>query len=130
MPITVELIKDHRVVLQTYSDPLDATQMNDLKNRMQRDILPAAIGKMHVIADFRQVQNLPGTLLSSGSQMLSKAHPNTGTVIFVTQNAFVSSMAQIFSRVASKHTFRITQTLDDAMKIVDDILAKELSLPG
>ena len=128
MPVTVELIKDHRVVLQTYSDPLDATQMNDLKNRMQRDILPAAIGKMHVIADFRQVANLPGMLLGSGSRMLMSAHPNTGTIIFVTQNAFVSSMAQIFSRIAARHTFKLAQTLDEALKFADDILAKETSI--
>ena len=70
MSIHVELINENRVVLQTYSDPLDHTQMTALRLKMEREILPLAAEKLHIIADFRGVKNLPGTILSSGSGMM------------------------------------------------------------
>ncbi len=125
MPITVELIRQNRAVLQTYCDPVDAAQMHELKNRMQQDILPAASGKIHIIADFRQVKNLPGMILSSGARMLNTAHPNTGTIIFIAPNAFIGSMAGIFSRIAARHTFKMAQSLDEALEIIDSLLVNE-----
>lgn len=125
MPITVELIRNNRVVLQIYSDPVDTAQMHELKNRMNQDILPVATGKIHIIADLRQVQNLPNVILTSGTRMLSAAHPNTGTIVFIIQNAFVGSMARVFSRIAARHTFKMAQSLDEALEIIDSILVKE-----
>lgn len=126
MPITVELIRDNHVVLQTYCDPLDATQMNELKNKMQREILPAAAGKVHIIADFRQVQNIPSTILSSGARMLGTAHPNTGTMVLLTQSAFIGSMGRVFSRLAPRHSIKMVQSLDEAMEIVDALLSQDI----
>ncbi|GIL14117.1 MAG: hypothetical protein BroJett038_28370 [Chloroflexota bacterium] len=125
MSITVELVRENRVVLQTYSNPVDTAQIHELKNRMQRDILPAATGKIHIIADLRQVRNLPNMILSSGARMLNAAHPNTGTIVFITQNAFVGSMARVFSRIAAQHTFKMARSLDEALEIIDSILVKE-----
>jgi hypothetical protein len=122
MPVTLELIHDDRVVLQTYSDPLSAADFYELKNRMEKELLPAAAAKLHVIADFRQVHNLPGTMLSSGTRMLSTAHPNTGTIIAVTQSAFVSRMAQIFSHLAARHQFRAVPSLDEALALMNQTL--------
>ncbi len=90
MPIQVELIKENKVVLQTYSDPLTNLDLSQLKNQMVNEILPSATGKLHVIADLRDIRNLPGTILSSGSSMLQTPHANTGLVICVTSNSLLT----------------------------------------
>jgi hypothetical protein len=125
MPIQVEFIKDNRVVLQTYCDPLDSAQMSALKMKMEREIFPQTAKKVHIIADFSAVKNLPGTILSSGSRMLSSAHPHTGTILFVTTSGFVQAMARVFSVVSSNQTFKIVSSLEQALAEIDALLAKE-----
>ncbi len=127
MPIQVELIRDNRVILQTYSDPLDSAHMSALRNKMDRVILPAAEGKVHIIADFRAVKNLPGTILSSGTTMLSNSHPNTGQIVCVTPSAFINAMARIFVSLSAKANVpvKIVQSLEEAYAEIDTLLANE-----
>ncbi len=125
MPIQVEYIKDNRAVLQTYTDPLDNVQMRQLKDKMEQEVFPAAPQKLHIIADFRAVWNLPGTILTSGSTMLASAHPKTGMIILVTKNSFVNTMANIFSKLAPKQTFKIVQSIEQAYSELDRLIAQE-----
>lgn len=124
MPIQIELIRENRVVLQTYSEPLNSSEINNLKVKMESVILASAIGKLHIIADFRGIQNLPGTILSSGSNMLRKAHSNTGQIVFITSSAFVGAMARILVKLSPKQQLIVVQTLDEAYKEIDALLAK------
>jgi hypothetical protein len=124
MPIQVELIKDNRVVLQTYTDPLDNTDLVALRLKMDRDIFPATEGKLHIIADFRAVKNLPTTTLTSGSAMLRKAHSNTGHIICVTENTFVTIIANVFANLAPKYQVKVVRSLEEAYREIDALLAK------
>ena len=123
MPVQIELIRENTVVLQTYSEPLDSRQMIELKDRMDRIILPAAVGKMHIIADFTHITNLPGTILSSGTSMLRTPHVNSGRIICVTPNAFVKAMAHVFARLSAKQSVKVVQSLEEAYREVDAILS-------
>ncbi len=125
MPINVELIKDNRAVLQTYSDPIDHAQMNALRIKMEGEILPQTGEKIHIIADFSAVKNLPGSILSSGAGMLRGAHPNTGVVICVTSGAFVNAMAGIFTKLTGGDRFRIVRSLAEAHNEIDQLLLSE-----
>ncbi len=122
MPIQTEMIRENRVILQTYSEPLKSHEMNDLRTLMQNLILPSASDKLHIIADFSAIQNVPGTILSSGSGMLRTPHSNTGQIICVTSNTFIKAMANIFVKLAPKHTFSIVGSLEEAYKEVDTLL--------
>lgn len=122
MPIQVEMIRENKVVLQTYTDPLNSSDLNNLRNQMENNILPSASGKIHVIADFSGVKNLPGTILSSGSGMLRTPHSNTGQIICVTRNSFVNAMAKIFVKLSPKQPVMVMQSLDEAYKVVDALL--------
>jgi hypothetical protein len=124
MPIQVELIRENNVVLQTYSDPLDSAQINQLRDQMEHDILPTAQGKLHIIADFRGVKNLAGTVLSSGTTMLRNPHMNTGSIVAVTTNSFVGAMAHIFGGLVPRQAFKVVKSLDEAYAEIDTILAK------
>jgi hypothetical protein len=122
MPIQVEFIKNNCAVLQTYSDPLSSAQMNALKIKMEQEIFPTTTGKVHIIADFTGVKNLPGTILSSGSSMLQSAHPNTGTIICVTASGFIQGMARVLTVLSSKQSFKIVTSLDAAFTEIDVLL--------
>ena len=123
MPIQVDLIKENKVVLQTYSDPLTNYDLGNLKNQMVNEILPSATGKLHVIADLQNIRNLPGTILSSGSSMLQSPHPNTGLVICVTSNSFLNAMAHILAKLVPKQPVKVVKTLEEAYKEVDRLLS-------
>ena len=129
MPIKVELLNKNRVVLQTYSDPVDAAQMDALKDQMNKDVLANAPGLMHIIADFRQVSDVPRTMLTSGSSMMRRAHPNTGTILVVVQNSFIQTMAQVFGRITRNTNFKVVGSMDDALTIVDALLADPSPTP-
>ena len=122
MPVQTEMIRENRVILQTYSEPLNAHDMNNLRALMEDVIFPAASGKLHVIADFSNIQNVPGTILSSGSSMLRVPHRNTGKIILVTSNAFINSMARILVRLSPRQSFIAVDSLEEAYKEVDALL--------
>jgi hypothetical protein len=123
MSIQTTLIRENRVVLQTYTEPLNDRQMQDLRKLMESEILPAATGKLIIIADFSNIQNLPGTILGSGSGMLRTPHLNTGMIICVTPNAFIKAMAKILFKLSPKHTFTVVGSLQEAYNAVDQLLA-------
>jgi hypothetical protein len=124
MPIQIEVIPGKHVVLQTYTDPLDSDQLLSLQHTMDHDILAVAETKMHIIADFRGVKNLPGTVLSSGAAMLRTAHMNTGMIICVTNNTLVTAMAYVFSSLAPRQPFGVTKTLEEAYAKIDEMMLK------
>lgn len=125
MPVQVVLTKENRVVLQTFSDPVSNADMLQVKTKMEHEILPGSTQKLHIIADFSAVWNLPGTILTSGSNMLSRAHPNTGSIICVTQNGFIRAMARVLVTLSPKHSFKIVHSLDEAYAEVDRLLTQE-----
>ena len=124
MPVQIELIRENTVVLQTYSEPLDSRQMIELRDQMDQVILPSAAGKMPIIADFSNIRNLPGTILTSGTSMIRKPHANSGQIIFVTSNAFVNAMAHTFARLSFKQSIKVVQSLEKAYQAVDALLSE------
>jgi hypothetical protein len=130
MPVTVEIIKHGRVTLQTYSDPLEINDMYALKTQMQQEILPAAAGKMHIIADFRLVRRLPTTLLSRGAFMLNNAHPNTGIVVVIIENPLVNRMARAFTGLTPKQSVKVVRSFNEAEKTINQALDSELLEPS
>ena len=122
MPIQTTLIRENKVVLQSYTEPLNNNEMNELRMLMEEVIFPSAKGKLHVIADFSGIQNVPGTILSSGSAMLRTPHPNTGYIILVTSNAFINGMARMLVRLSPKQSFIVVRSLEEAYQEVDALL--------
>lgn len=126
MPVQIELTKDNRVVLQTYTEPLTSAHMVELKDRMDREILPASQHIVHIIVDFQGITSLPTSILTSGVNMMNRAHPNTGSVICVTRSEFVSAMARIFSGVLSRRRVRVVTSLEQAYDEIDALLTEQV----
>jgi hypothetical protein len=122
MPIQLELIKENRVVLQTYSDPVDSTQLNELREHMDLIILPATTGKIHIIADFRGVKNLSGPVISLGAQMLYSRHLNTGMLVCITTNPLIIAMINVVSGLIPRQSFAVVSSFEAADNIIDQVL--------
>ena len=122
MPIDVKLIQADQIVLQTWREPVDAEQMNRLKELMHNVILPAAPDKLHIIADFCQVEYLPSVLVRNGVRMLNNAHPNTGMILFVTQDAAFMTLANILMRLLPRCSLRIVPSVEEALAIAGSLL--------
>lgn len=126
MPIIVELIREGRAVLQTYSDPVSEADMAGLRDKMELEILPNATSPIPIIADFRQISNVPKTLLWNGRHWLKKAHPNTGTVIGVVKAGFgfIPALAGVFSRFQfrTQEMFVVTDSLEKALVKLNQLL--------
>jgi hypothetical protein len=124
MPVQVEFIKENRVVLQTYTDPLVKADLIASQQTMICDIFPYSMGKLHIISDFGNVKNLPSTILRSGSAMMRTAHPNTGHIICVTQSSFITKMAYVFARLSPQYPVKVVGSLEEAYREVDALLAQ------
>ena len=125
MPIAVELIKQGRVALQTYSDPLVMQDLELLNDRMRIEILAPATHKVHILADFRLVRHLPIFILARGASQLDRAHPNTGTIVGILENPMIYRMGLMFASLVPKHAVLVARSFDEAMKMIDDLLANE-----
>ena len=127
MPVTVELIYQGGVALQTYSDPLEMAHLDALKSKMDQEILSGASGKVHIIADFRQVHNLPGMILTRGSRMLNNAHPNTGLIVAIIAHPLVYRMAHVFASLIARGSFKVASTFEEAVQIINAPVTTALS---
>jgi hypothetical protein len=125
MPIAVELVKQGRVALQTYSDPLVMQDLELLNDRMRLEILSAAAHKVHILADFRLVRHLPIFILARGASLLDRTHPNTGTIVGILENHMVYRMGLMFTSLVPKHDIRVARSFDEAMEMIDELLADE-----
>jgi hypothetical protein len=130
MPVTLELIKQGRVALQTYSDPLTMAHIVAVQAQIRDDILPAAVGMVYFIADFRQVHRLPPDILTRGAVMLDHTSANTGTIVAVFSNAVLYRMARAFVKMVPRHSVIIANSIDEALTIIEDLLAKEDAPPA
>jgi hypothetical protein len=122
MPILVELVRENRAILQTYTDPLFKADLIASQQIMIRDIFPHSVDKLPIIADFGSVKNLPSIVLRSGSAMMRTAHPNTGHIICVTQSAFVTEIAHVFARLSPQYPVKVVGSLEEAYREVDALL--------
>jgi hypothetical protein len=123
VPIQVEFIRENRAVLQTYIDPLVRADLIASQQIMIRDIFPRSVDKLPIIVDFRRVNNLPSMVLKSSSVMMRTAHPNTGHIICVTRSAFVTKIAHVFAKLSPQYPVKVVQTLEEAYREVDALLA-------
>lgn len=130
MPISISSIKAGRVALQTYTDPLTMRDLELLYDTMRDEYLAPATCHVHIIADFRAVQRPPIFLLARGASQLDRTHPNTGSIIGVLSNGLIYRMGLMFVSLVPNHTIILTRSLEDAMRIADDILEREQNEPS
>jgi hypothetical protein len=78
--------------------------------------------RVDIILDMRTSQRIPGNALLHIKNIAEKQPPNVGLSIFVTTNAFITSMYNMAIKVYGKiaYYFRLVSTLDDAHAMIEN----------
>src|SRR5215813_6578658 len=122
MTLHIEMARDNRVAVQTFSDPVDIPEVVEIVARLQRDYLDHATKPLHALVDFRRVTKLPSHMLSGVMGPMRKVHPMSGAIVIVTEGAFMSLMAGVLARLVPQYRMYVCKTLDEAWRIIDEIL--------
>src|SRR5258708_4975429 len=125
MPIKIELLRDGRVILQTYTDPLDMMELIQNVKKLQTEVLDHATRRVHTLTDATGVTRLPSNLLSGGAASIKNVHPMGGEIVIVTSNNFINTMSNLFKRVVPKYKISVFTTLEAGWAEIDRILAQE-----
>lgn len=125
MPVNVTLLKDGRVSLTTYTDPLDMKEIAAASEKANNDYLEKATKPVHSIMDFGGVHRLPANILSRSATMARELHPMVGVMVIVTPNTFINMMAHALVRALPTRKILVCSTLDEAWAIIDKVLADE-----
>src|SRR5258708_3468498 len=125
MPIKIELLRDGRVILQTYTDPLDMMELIQNVKKLQSEILDHATRRVHTLTDATGVTKLPSNLLSGGAASVKNVHPMSGEIVIVTSNNFINTMSSLFGKIVPQYKVTVWKTMEDGWAEIDRILARE-----
>lgn len=130
MAIQYELVKEGRVLWQTYTDPVDMAEIATHIEKLHRELYDKATKPIHAISDFSAVTKLPKNIISGSLNIMRHSHPMNGELIIITTNRFVTTMARIFRQSASRQKITLCKTLGEAWEVIDKLLAKETAKVG
>jgi hypothetical protein len=126
VPVKTELLRDDRVLLLTYSDPLAAADVVTGIDTY-KSIYAKATKPLHSINDVTQVTTMPSNLLSLVARTKDSPlrHPRAGVFVVVTQSPFVLALMSATTRLLPRTKIRGVETLDLAWAEIDAALASE-----
>jgi hypothetical protein len=126
MPLKTELLRDNRVLLLTYSDPLTTTDVISGLDTF-KSVYATATRPLHSISDASQVTRMPPNLLSliTHTKDTPLRHPMAGLFVIVTKSSFVSALASATARLIPGIKIRAVGTLELAWAEIDSALASE-----
>lgn len=127
MPVEVQLVKEGRVTLTVFTDPMDMREAGEANEKAERDFLSKATRPVHAIIDCTALHRLPSNILSSSLKMSRSLHPMTGEMVIVVQNSFVAAIANLMRRTISSHKISVYPTMPEAWAYIDRLLAEEKS---
>jgi hypothetical protein len=127
MPVKVQLLRNNRVMLFTYSSPLTTAEAVSASQsyRSARDRASAPLLTIH---DLSRVSNLPQSVLSlARSRCFDRVrHPMEGVMVIVTHSSFIKALAGAVLRLIPGLEMRVVETMDQAWATVESILAEEV----
>jgi len=126
MPITLELLRNGRVLLRTLTDPLDAGEMLDNFRMVARDIIKPSPHRIHIIFDATNLHKLPNNLLSFWRSAEKVVIPKTGNIIIVSDSGFLKTMTALVNHVTHLRPYSVS-TLAEAFALVDRWLVEEMT---
>lgn len=125
LAIQYELARDGRVLWQTFTDPVDMVEVAVHSTKMLRAYFDPATKPIHTISDFSQITKLPSNIISGSVNLVNNSHPMSGELILITKNRFVTLMARVFIQSAPNTKISLCRTLNEAWKIIDQLLEEE-----
>lgn len=128
MPIRVELLRNNRLTVFTYSDPFTVAELNEaLATGMS--ISDSAKGRVYAIHDASQIRSLPRNLLGFASRTGKEnvTHRIVGPVCVIAPSMFIHTIVNTIARVLPKDKLLVVNSMDEALAKIDALLANELN---
>jgi hypothetical protein len=127
VPIETKLVRDGRVILNTYTEPFEIAQVDEMVDRVNRDILDKTSVTIHTISDVTRIKELPPNTLSGARAVNRKRHRMAGYNYLVVKPGLVSSLARALLTVLNNRYFQLTYSVEDALEKIDQALSEEAS---
>lgn len=126
MSSEAQFLKDNRVILYTYSDPLDLSKDTQILVE-HRQLYENAALPIHRIIDATHITKIPSGLLSAVLHNTNLRHPKSGSIVLIIQHPMFSILADVVRRAIRSADVRVVHSMDEASAEIDRILAKETS---
>ncbi len=124
MCIEARFLRNQRVILYEYSDPLDLNKAAAVLAQ-HRHYYAEAAQPIHRIVDGTHVTRIPDGFLSALLHNTNLHQPNSGVTIVIVNQPFLRIMADLVSRAMRSVDIRIVSTMTDALAEIDSVLAQE-----
>ena len=128
MPIVTQLVRDGRVMINTYTEPLEIAEVEAFVDRVNSEIFDKATAPIHSVSDMTQIKELPPRMLSSARAINRKRHRMAGYSYVVVRPGLISAMARAFLDVLRSERLRLSYSVEDALSKIDQALAQESTI--
>jgi hypothetical protein len=126
MPVNIDLLRDERVILFTWTAPITITDFAKTFERAGQ-IYAKAQKPVHSIFDVTGVSSLPpnsiSTFLRNPNSPLR--NPKSGIFIGVVTNMFMRMVGETAARMRPGGKILLVSTLEEALAHVDGVIADE-----
>jgi hypothetical protein len=129
MPAQTELLRDGRVLLLNYTNPMTTADLQQALNELH-DVCTVASAPIHTITDLSTITNLPPKIVSflRYNPYSPFKNPNTGTFIVIVRSRVVGTIVNTLASLARGFDIRSVATLKDAWAEIDHILEAEIQV--
>jgi hypothetical protein len=125
MPTEVEVLKNGRVLLYRYSDPLDLEAWRVLMAEM-RPLYDQATSPIHMICELSGLTKIPPNFINFvifGSTNLR--HPKLGHIVAIIPHSGIMQVVKLLISLMPHLRWHSVDTLDSAFDFVDRLMAAE-----
>ncbi len=125
MPIENKILRNGRVLVNVYTDPLNFVELAHHIAHVNKAFLDTATKPVHIIADLTAITQVPSQILSGSRQMTRAIHPMSGSAPLVMPNMPMMMIGETIRRLTPRVKIIVFRTLDEALNYVDGLLEKE-----
>ncbi|HLY26450.1 MAG TPA: hypothetical protein VKQ72_08935 [Aggregatilineales bacterium] len=125
MPIQTQFLRDGRVMLNTFTEPLELPEVDDMIERVNRDFFDKALKPVHTIDDLTLIKQLPPNILSNARPLIPKRHQMAGHGYIVVKAGLLSMIARSLLNVIGRDNLQVVYSIEDALEKIDQTLWQE-----
>ena len=126
MPIKMDIQRENRLLIFTYTDPFSVGELNEAMAKAMA-VVEMANGLVYGIHDGSHVRNLPRNLLSFASRngKTNLKHQHSGPVIVIAPSMFLHAVVSAVARIMPPERLFVVASMEEAIAKVDELMAKE-----
>ncbi len=129
MPLQIQLLREGRVLVICYTEPLEMMEVDAMVNRVNHEIFEPSDKIIYSISDLTQIEHLPPNVLCNARAINRKRHERAGTSVIVVKPGLLTAVARSLLKVIGSDHLLLSTTIDDALGKLDQLLLEETRVP-